>query len=126
MILEGPNQLSAVYKLTDFTPALFGIFYQVRKLLHSYDVRCVWYENQCRVDITHIFIYCAQIRLKKEQEEKVRKRKEKAEAHLYTIIKVMTTCFSIAPPCLSIARPFGRFCFLILLFLPIILGCSGC
>ncbi|KAH8955666.1 hypothetical protein BDL97_08G152600 [Sphagnum fallax] len=29
-----------------------------------------------------------EIRLKKEQEEKVRKRKEKAEAHLYTIIKV--------------------------------------
>ena len=30
----------------------------------------------------------SQIRLKKEQEEKGHKKKEKAEAHLYTIIKV--------------------------------------
>lgn len=29
-----------------------------------------------------------QVRLKKEQDEKEQKRKEKAEAHLYTIIKV--------------------------------------
>lgn len=29
-----------------------------------------------------------QIRLKKEQGEKERKRKDKAEAHLYTVIKV--------------------------------------
>jgi hypothetical protein len=79
----------------------------------------------CNVDEKDIAEHL-QIRLKKEQEEKVRKRKEKAEAHLYTIIKVMTTCFSIAPPCFSITPPFGRFCFLILLFLPIILGCSGC
>jgi hypothetical protein len=30
-----------------------------------------------------------QIRLKKEQGEKERKRKDKAEAHLYTVIKVV-------------------------------------
>lgn len=31
---------------------------------------------------------CIQERLKREQEEKEHKKKEKAEAHLYTIIKV--------------------------------------
>lgn len=36
-----------------------------------------------------------QIRLKKEQEEKEDKRRYKAQAHLYTIIKVMVlTCLS--------------------------------
>jgi len=34
------------------------------------------------------FIGLFQERLKKEQEEKEHKKKEKAEAHLYTIIKV--------------------------------------
>jgi membrane protein YqaA with SNARE-associated domain len=34
-----------------------------------------------------------QERLKKEQEEKEHKKKEKAEAHLYTIIKVFLVCF---------------------------------
>ena len=34
-----------------------------------------------------------QIRLKKEQGEKERKRKDKAEAHLYTVIKVCTLSY---------------------------------
>jgi len=34
-----------------------------------------------------------QERLKKEQEEKEHKKKEKAEAHLYTIIKVFLASF---------------------------------
>jgi ubiquitin carboxyl-terminal hydrolase 7 len=41
----------------------------------------------CNVDEKDIAEHL-QIRLKKEHEEKVRKRKDKAEAHLYTIIKV--------------------------------------
>jgi hypothetical protein len=41
--------------------------------------------------ITFIGLY--QERLKKEQEEKEHKKKEKAEAHLYTIIKVGTSNF---------------------------------
>jgi hypothetical protein len=48
----------------------------------------------CNVDEKDIAEHL-QIRLKKEQEEKVRKRKDKAEAHLYTIIKVITACFSM-------------------------------
>lgn len=41
-----------------------------------------------------MYVRFSQIRLKKEQEEKVRKRKEKAEAHLYTIIKVQVVYLS--------------------------------
>jgi hypothetical protein len=36
-----------------------------------------------------------QIRLKKEQEEKEDKRRYKAQAHLYTIIKVMDSYLSV-------------------------------
>lgn len=34
-----------------------------------------------------------QVRLKKEQEDKEHKKKEKAEAHLYTIVKVWIMFF---------------------------------
>lgn len=38
------------------------------------------------------------MRLKKEQDEKELKRKEKAEAHLYTTIKVVTLSFFYFDP----------------------------
>lgn len=43
---------------------------------------------------SELILFPFQIRLKKEQEEKEDKRRYKAQAHLYTIIKVKTFCQS--------------------------------
>lgn len=45
-----------------------------------------------------------QERLKKEQEEKEHKKKEKAEAHLYTIIKVFLSCYPRILCCLRLYK----------------------
>lgn len=42
------------------------------------------------------FFWISQERLKREQDEKEYKKKEKAEAHLYTVIKVHTYSMSFS------------------------------
>ncbi len=93
-LLQEQTELSASYGFID---SMWGDMIRLENfsIYESFVYRKYPAQEQCEVDITCSSIPWVQIRLKKEQEEKVRKRKDKAEAHLYTIIKVITTCFSM-------------------------------